>query len=92
MEMPHLPLGSFEKPGGSGESTRTHQPLRPWPALVQKAPLPPVIVNLDLTRLALDEAALQKPTQLSNPPPAAFQPEHERQGIDLLSGDVKGQR
>ena len=27
----HLSPGSFERPGGGGDHTRAHQPLRPWP-------------------------------------------------------------
>ena len=31
-KMTHLSPGSFERPGGGGDHTRAHQPLRPWPA------------------------------------------------------------
>ena len=30
--MTHLSPDSFERPGGGGDHTRAHQPLRPWPA------------------------------------------------------------
>ena len=31
-KMAHLSPGYFEGPGGGGDHTRAHQPLRPWPA------------------------------------------------------------